>query len=129
MSGLRKFYKNASTPPGNDEAKQELQAIEAEIKDCEDVMNGFMRPLKDLREKIAACQTSINHESKNFDGDVSKLKKDLSALQAQDKPLETLCKDKIKKSGFLDKFVSLNEQKMRLLSPAESSQYKPPQKR
>ena len=129
------FGKNKpdSTKPLSDskESQQDkiaLQQLETEIKECQEVIDDFFRPLKDLRVQIASSKNDIDFMSKNFDShELAGKKTRLVELQAQEKPVEETCKTALKKSNLLDKFAALNERRMQLLTKDTSaSHYQPP---
>jgi hypothetical protein len=109
-----------------EEDKRKLANIEAEIAERQEIINNFSQPFRDIMAQINALKYNIEFEKKNSGSDDAVSKKALAQLEMEAIQVDKICREALKKSGELDKFVKLTDRKMALLKDDMSEfQYKP----
>jgi capsule polysaccharide export protein KpsE/RkpR len=110
-----------------EEDKNELANIEAELAETQEIINSFSQPFRDITAQINGLKFQIEFEKKNFGGDHAASKKALVKLETEAMNVDKICREALKNSGQLDKFVELTDKKMALLrGDTSESQYKLP---
>jgi hypothetical protein len=109
--------------------KDELASIEIELAKIQEIINSFSQPHRDTMAQINALKFKIDFEKKNFGGDDTLSRKALAKLELEAVNIDKICRESLKNSGQLDRFVQLTDKKMALLrGDASESQYMPPKK-